>query len=297
MMEAMIMSATELSRKFGLAGVVEFAETEHGVVKVAVSRAGMTGELYLQGAHVTAWQPAGERPVIFTSTRAVFAPGKAIRGGIPVIFPWFGPHPTDPAQPQHGIVRTAAWKLDAVEQSAEGVALELSLSPDGFMLRYRVVFGEELRLHLAVHNISTGAANFEEALHSYFAVSDIERVTISGLESSSFIDKTAGMQLYPPAGAPLALSRETDRVYLNTPDRRVALDPGWNRRIVVATTAAASTIVWNPWPEKAAAMADLGADNWRGMVCVETGNVADNRVHLPPGATHEMTTRITVDAG
>jgi len=291
------MSAAELNSKFGLAGVVEFAEAEHGLIKAAVSRAGMTGELYLQGAHVTAWQPAGARPVIFTSSRAVFVPGKAIRGGVPVIFPWFGPHPTDPAQPQHGVARTAEWELDAVEQSAEGVALELSLSPDGFALRYRVVFGEELRLTLAVRNTSSSAASFEEALHSYFAISDVERVTISGLEDSSFIDKTVGMQLCPPAGAPLMLSKETDQVYLNTPDGRVVHDPGWGRRIVVSTSAAASTIVWNPWPEKAAAMADLGADNWRGMVCVETGNVADNRVHLPSGATHEMMTRITVDAG
>lgn len=297
MMEAMIMNAAELNRKFGLPGVVELAETEHGLVKVAVSRAGMTGELYLQGAHVTAWQPANARPVIFTSSRAAFAPGKAIRGGIPVIFPWFGPHPTDPARPQHGIARTAAWELDAIEQSANGIAFELSLSPDGFALRYRVVFGEELRLTLAVRNTSPSAASFEEALHSYFAISDVERVTISGLEASSFIDKTAGMQLCPPAGAPLMLSKETDRVYLNTPGSRVVHDPGWGRRIVVSTSAAVSTIVWNPWPEKAAAMADLGTDNWRGMVCVETGNVADNRINLPPGEMHETTTRVTVDAG
>jgi glucose-6-phosphate 1-epimerase len=297
MMEAMTMNAAELTSRFRIAGVVEFAETEHGLVKAMVARAGMTGELYLQGAHVTTWQPAGARPVIFTSSRAIFAPGKAIRGGIPVIFPWFGPHPTDPAQPQHGLVRAVAWQLDRVEQSAEGVALELSLAREGFGLRYRVVFGEELQLSLVVRNTSDNATSFEEALHSYFAVSDVEHVAVSGLEACSFIDKTAGLQLCPPAGGPLMLSKETDRVYLSTPDSRAVLDPGWGRRIIIATTAAASTIVWNPWPEKAAATADLGADNWRGLVCVETGNAADNRVHLPAGDIHEMTTRITVDAG
>jgi glucose-6-phosphate 1-epimerase len=291
------MNAAELTSRFSIAGVVDFAETEHGLVKATVSRAGMTGELYLQGAHVTAWQPAGARPVIFTSSRAIFASGKAIRGGIPVIFPWFGPHPTDSAQPQHGLVRAVAWQLDRVEQSGESVSLELSLAPAGFALRYRIVFGDELQLSLAVQNTATGAVSFEEALHSYFAVSDIERVAVSGLEACSFIDKTAGTQRCPPAGAPLTLSKETDRVYLSTPDSRVVSDPGWGRRIVIATAASASTIVWNPWPEKAVAMADLGADNWRGMVCVETGNAADNRIHLPAGGTHEMTTRITVDAG
>jgi glucose-6-phosphate 1-epimerase len=291
------MNAAELASKFRIAGVVEFTETEHGLVKAAVSRAGTTGELYLQGAHITAWQPEGARPVIFTSSRANFAPGKAIRGGIPVIFPWFGPHPSDPAKPQHGFVRTAAWQLDNTEQTADGVALDLSFSAEGFALRYRVAFGRELHLSLSVHNTSTSPAGFEEALHSYFAISDIERVSVAGLENCSFIDKTEGMQRFPPSGAPLTFSKETDRVYLNTPDSRVVSDPDWGRRITITTAGSGSTITWNPWPEKAAAMADLGADNWRGMVCVETGNVADNKIHLLPGAEHTMTTRVALDAG
>ena len=288
-------NAAEFASRFRVAGV-DFADTEHGLAKIIVSHAGVTGELVLQGAHVTAWQPAGARPVIFTSNRANFAPGKAIRGGIPVVFPWFGPHPTDPTQPQHGFARTASWQLDSVEAGADGVTLALSLSRDGFALRYRVLFGHELHLGLGVRNVSGNSASFEAALHSYFTVSDVEHVSVSGLEACSFIDKTEGMRLFPPLGAPLTLNKETDRVYLNTPDQRVINDPGWGRRIVIATTASASTIVWNPWPEKAAAMTDLGADNWRGMLCVETGNVADNRVHLPPGGTHDMVTRIALGA-
>jgi glucose-6-phosphate 1-epimerase len=93
------------------------------------------------------------------------------------------------------------------------------------------------------------------------------------------------------------LSKETDSVYLDVPDRLMIADPDWGRRIVVGKTSAASAIVWNPWNEKAAAMADLGAENWRGFVCVETGNVADNRVALPPGGTHAMTTRVSLDGG
>ena len=100
-----------------------------------------------------------------------------------------------------------------------------------------------------------------------------------------------------PAGAPLTLRKETDSVYLDVPDRLTINDPELHRRVVIDKTGAASTIVWNPWPEKAAAMADLGADNWRGMICVETGNVADNRVTLAAGETHRMTTRIALDAG
>ncbi len=292
----MTKNAAALASRFRIAGVLDFAEAGDGLVKAAISRGGMTGEFVLQGAQVTAWQPAGARPVIFLSSRANLAPEKAIRGGIPVIFPWFGPHPTDPNAPQHGFVRTAPWRLDSAAETADGVALDLSLTADGFALAYWVVFGDELQLHLTVRNTSPNAATFEEALHSYFAVSDVERISISGLESSGFIDKTADMRRCPATGAPLRLTKETDRVYLDVPDRVVIADPGWNRRIAIEKSGAASTIVWNPWAEKAAAMGDLGADNWRGFVCVETGNVADDRITLAAGAQHEMTTRIRLDA-
>ena len=291
------MNAAELASRFRIAGTVEFAETADGLVKALVSRGGMTGEVFLQGAQVTTWQPAGARPVIFLGSHTNLAPGKAIRGGIPIIFPWFGPHPTDPNAPQHGFARAAPWQLDRVEADphAGGVTLELSFSAEGFALSYHVAFGDHLRLALTVRNTAKTAVVFEQALHSYFTVSDVEQVSVSGLEGSTFIDKTANMRRRPPAGAPLTFSKETDSVYLDAPDRLAIDDPGWRRRIVIEKSGAASTIAWNPWPEKAAAMADLGADNWRGMLCIETGNVADNRVPLPAGATHEMTTRIAVD--
>lgn len=291
------MTAAELASKFRVAGTIEFAETEHGLVKAAVSHGGMTGELFLQGAQITAWRPAGARPVIFLSSHSNLAPSKAVRGGVPIVFPWFGPHPTDPAAPQHGFARTAAWRLDRAEAGADGVTLELSLTPDNYTLTYGVVFGAELNIALTVRNTSRQPAVFEEALHSYFAVSDIEQVSVTGLEGCSFIDKTANMARRPPAGAPLTFAKETDSVYLDVPDRLTVHDPGWNRRLTIEKSGAASTIVWNPWPQKAAAMADLGADSWRGMLCVETGNVADNRLTLAPGAEHRLTTRIAVDDG
>lgn len=289
-------AAAALSSKFHIAGALDFADSGEGLVKALVTRGGMRGELVLQGAQVTGWQPAGTRPVIFLSPRAQLAPGKAIRGGIPVIFPWFGPHPSDPAKPQHGFARAAPWQLDGVDVSPESLTLELSLACEGFALVYQVSFGDELRLRLTARNTSRDRVMFEEALHSYFAVSAVERVSICGLDDRGFIDKTAGMARRPAAGAPLRLTAETDRVYLDVPDRLAIVDPGWNRRIAIEKRGASSTIVWNPWPDKAAAMSDLGADNWRGFVCVETGNVADNRIELATGAEHEMVTRIGVHA-
>ena len=291
------MSAADLARRFRVPGVVEFAKNEHGLVKAAVSCGGMTGELYLQGAQVTAWQPPGAAPVIFTGSHAVFAPGKAIRGGIPVIVPWFGPHPTDPKAPQHGLVRTAPWRLDKVDAGEAAVTFELSLAIDGFAVDYRVAFGHALDLALTMRNTGSATAGFEEALHSYFCVSDVARISVAGLEGSAHIDKTAGMARNPSSGEAVTLAKETDSVYLGVAGNLAIRDPGAGRRVVIDKTGAASAIVWNPWAEKAAAMGDLGADNWRGFICVECGNVADNRVHLAPGAAHARTTRITVDAG
>jgi glucose-6-phosphate 1-epimerase len=291
------MSVADLTSKFAIPGVVAFAESEHGLVKAVVSHGSATGELFLQGAQVTGWQPSGAKPVIFTSSHAMYAPGKAIRGGIPVIFPWFGPHPTDPKAPQHGWARTAAWQLDKVEAGADRVTFDLSFATEGFALAYRVFFGAVLELHLAAHNTSAKPVTFQEALHTYFAVSDVERVAVLGLEASIHIDKTADMARVSGSGTVLKLTKETDSVYLDVPDRLTIHDPDWDRRIVIDKCGAASAIVWNPWPEKAAAMADLGADNQRGFICVETGNVANDDINLPPGATHEMTTRISLDAG
>jgi glucose-6-phosphate 1-epimerase len=299
------MNAQELAAKFGIRDVLGFAE-EGGLAKATVSLDGMQGELFLQGATITGWQPKGERPVIFTSPNVIFAPGTAVRGGIPIIFPWFGPNRREPKAPQHGFVRAAPWQLDSVERSGPGeLTMQLSITaaeatspfwPEPFRAVYAVSFGKTLAVTLAVQNRAGHEIVFEEALHTYFAVSDVAKVSVSGLGGTTYIDKVDGAQRKTQDSAPIKLSGETDRVYLGTP-RQVAIDdPEWRRKIVIEKDGAASTIVWNPWTEKAAAMKDLGANAWPGMVCVETGNAADNEVRLAAGGEHRMSTRIGVDA-
>jgi glucose-6-phosphate 1-epimerase len=300
------MRAEQLAAEFGIAGVIDFDETEHGLVKAAISLDGMTGELYLQGAQVTAWQPAGERPVLFMSPNAAFEPGKAIRGGIPIIFPWFGPSRHSPAAPQHGFARTAMWRLDAVESvGTESLTLTLSLGdgdvrsrfwPELFRTIFSVTFARTLSLQLTVQNRATHPITFEEALHSYFAVSDVKVVAISGLAGTTYIDKTQLGRRERQAAALVSLGAETDRVYLGTPAQCVIEDRGWRRRVIIEKNGAASTVVWNPWADKAATMADLGDPAWRGMVSVETGNIADDEARLAAGGERQMATTISVDA-
>ena len=299
------MDAKQLAAEFGVRDVVDFAE-QGGLVKAVVSRDGMRGELFLQGATVTAWQPPGERPVIFTSPNAIFAPGTAVRGGVPIIFPWFGPKRDEPKAPQHGFVRAAPWKLEAVETSRPGeVTLRLGIGeaeatspfwPAAYRAVYTVTFGPALAITLTVQNRAGGEIVFEEALHTYFAVSDVTKVGVTGLGGTTYLDKVDGARRKTQDAAPIKLTGETDRVYLSTPRQAVIEDAAWRRRILIEKDGAASSIVWNPWTEKAAAMKDLGADAWSGMICVETGNAADNEVRLASGGEHRMTTRISVDA-
>jgi glucose-6-phosphate 1-epimerase len=298
------MRAEQLSAEFRIAGVLNFIDTEHGLVKTTVSLGGIAGELYLQGAQVTAWHPPGEQPVLFTSPNAVFAPGKAIRGGIPIIFPWFGPNRHVPAPPQHGFARTATWHLDGVETAGESLTLTLSLGdvevgsqfwPEPFRATYTVTFARTLSLRLAVENRAAHLIVFEQALHSYFAVSDIMAVAISGLADTMYLDKTQAGRRERETASLVTVGAETDRVYLNTPARCAIEDRNWRRRVVIEKNGAASTVLWNPWGEKAAAMVDLGDRAWRGMVCVETGNIADNKVRLAAGDEHQMSTSVSVE--
>ena len=258
--------------------------------------------MYLHGAHVTHFQPRGEPPVLFLSPRSAFAPGRAIRGGVPVVFPWFGPDPDDPAAPQHGFARTAAWSVERAGATPGGDGfIELGLAasaptravwPGRFRLRYRVQVGSALELTLAVANEGAGTFSFQEALHTYLAVSDVAGVTVTGLEGTPFIDKVESMARRQHGPAPLRVAGETDRVFLGTTAACAVDDPGAGRRLAMAKLGSRSTVVWNPGAAKAGTMADLGSEAWRGMLCVEAGNVADDALRLGPGERHEL--RVTL---
>jgi glucose-6-phosphate 1-epimerase len=169
--------------------------------------------------------------------------------------------------------------------------------PEPFRAMYTVVFAQTLSLRLAVQNRATHPIVFEEALHTYFGISDITRIAISGLAGATYIDKTDSARRKLQSAALVTITAETDCIYLDTPGQCGIEDLGWRRRIAIEKNGAASTVVWNPWAEKAAAMADLGDPTWRGMVCVETGNVGDNEVRLASDSEHRMSTAVSVDAG
>jgi glucose-6-phosphate 1-epimerase len=293
---------TSLGGPFAIAGAVSLAQGAGGLTKV-VLRAGQSSagrgavaEVYLNGATVTRYD-VGKRAVLFCGRTSKFAPGKAIRGGVPVIFPWFGPHPTDASRPQHGLVRAAAWTVDATHQYADGaaavvLALESSQEtravwPYDFALRYTVTLGRRLDMALEVINRSSTEFRFDEALHTYLAVSDVRRIAIHGLEQTEYYDKVEGMARKRHGNAPVELEGETDRVFVNTTAPCRLTDPV-NGEVIVRKEGSLSTVVWNPWETKAEALPDLAGGQWPEMVCIETANALENAVVLAPGASHTM---------
>jgi glucose-6-phosphate 1-epimerase len=283
-----------------------FEKGPGGLERLVLSASEGEAVVYLLGAHVAHFQPKGERPVLWMSAESRFEAGKPIRGGVPICFPWFGTKAGEPEAPVHGFARVLSWTTSTVTRKVDGrLTAVLDLTSDaaargGFprelSLSLAVSVGRTLRMELTARNTDSAPATFEEALHSYFAVSDIRQIRIRGLEGVAYVDKTAAMARKPGESDPIAIAAETDRVYLGTKGTVTIEDAGWKRRIIVSKTGSATTVVWNPWIAKAKAMPDFGDDEWPGMICVETANAMDDAITLAPGATHVMTATVEVSA-
>jgi glucose-6-phosphate 1-epimerase len=277
----------------------------HGnLQRLSIDTPACTGEIYLHGAHVTAWQPRGCAPVIWMSGCSTFEPGRPIRGGVPICFPWFGPHPSDPGRAPHGFARLVPWTLDSVVRGGDSVKVTLSLQTGGenhdawphrCALTYTADFGHELALELAVRNVGDSACVVQEALHTYFAVGDIRQVAVEGLAGATYVDKVRGGERLVQDATPIRFTGETDRPYVDSEAATAIIDATLKRRIVVEKQGSRTTVVWNPWIAKAKAMPDFGDDEWPSMVCVETANALDNAIALPPGAQHRLRARIRVE--
>lgn len=294
------MELAQLNEHFAIPGVLAFHQIPSGLIYADVTTPHAKATIYLQGAHLTAWQPAGEQPVLFLSRESDFEPGKPIRGGVPIAFPWFANRHDGKAGPSHGFARIQDWTLSFAALAGEDLHLTFTLAPtamsrelgfDNFRLAYRLVIGRTLTMQLAVANDAATPLIFEEALHTYYSVVDVHEVTVTGLEPTPFIDKTDAMREKPAAHAPLSFTGPTDRVYQNTAATCVLHDAAGRRKITVAKTNSNTTVVFNPWK----AMADMGEDEWHEMLCVETVNAAANTVTLAPGETHAMQAVVAVE--
>jgi glucose-6-phosphate 1-epimerase len=293
-----------LHDRFGLAGEARFDEGPGGMPEVTVQNALCSGRIAAQGGQLLEWAPAGQEPVVWLSPRARFGQGKSVRGGVPVCWPWFGPHPGNENYPAHGFARTAPWEIIESQRLEDGsdrlgfrlLRTESSLEqwPHACLLEIRHTLGAALEIELWTHNRSPVPIVIGEALHTYFKVSDVRRIAIGGLDGCEYLDKMDANLRKRQAG-PLTFAEATDRVYLNTTTDCTIKDPGLNRRIRVQKRGSLSTVVWNPWDEWAARLGDFEPDGYLGMVCVESANTADNLVTVPPGGEHRLWVRYSVE--
>ncbi len=276
----------------------------NGLDVVEIETAASTVAIALQGAQVLSFVPRGGTDWLWVSERARWTAGAALRGGIPICFPWFGPHPGNATEnarafPAHGFARTRVWRLaDVGELDGGRVRATLALASDDataalfphpFEARLTVTVGDELALAFEVTNTGAAPLAYEVALHTYFAVSDVAAIAIEGLGGCEVVDKVAGGERRREGEAPVHIAGEVDRIYDS--GGPVTLRAPGRAPLRIESGGAGSTVVWNPAPAKTATLGDMAPDGYRGFVCIETGAIGDRRITLAPGARHALTVR------
>ena len=258
-----------------------------GLPGLAFSHPAFTATLSLYGGQLLDFTPAGGQPLLYLSPQSHFAEGKAIRGGIPLCWPWFGPHPHDATLPQHGVARTAMWTVSAVAPSDDGFHVKLAGPRYGTLeASLTLQLGTGVDIALTTRNVGSESVNISAALHSYLAVSDIRTIQLQGLGSARCHDKLSGDSVTLPAG-PWQFSAATDAVVAHAGPCSLA-DAQWQRSIAIASSGSASTVVWTPWQQGAANMRDLPDDGWQHFLCVEATNAGSDSRELAPGASHTL---------
>jgi len=282
---------SEELRRLEIPGRVTFMEGNGGLPKIEVNTDRSTAEIYFHGAHVTDFQKKGEAPLLFTSQFSRFTPNQPIRGGVPVIFPWFGPRE---GEPTHGFARLASWELhEAVTLPEGGVTLRFHLPElaesavwPPHSANYVVTITDTLSMELLITNTSADQVfHFEDCLHSYFFVGDIAEASIAGLKGATYLDKADHFAQKNESGDSVRIASEVDRIFLDSTAAVEIHDRKLRRKIRIDKAGSASTVLWNPWTTKAQQMPDFGNEEFKQMICVESGNVAKNRISMAPGRT------------
>jgi len=284
---------------FGADGSVRFMLGKGNMPIAEICNDLGSASIALQGAHILNYRAKGGEPLIWMSEDATFAPGKSLRGGVPICWPWFGPHASDSTLPGHGPVRTTDWKPVAASNHGDGStqirfewvanAKTEAMCAHALRVQLLVTVGSQLSLALETTNLGTTPFALGEAFHTYFEVGDVRKATVEGLDGCQYIDKVDGCLRKTQHGA-VSISAETDRIYLGTGNRCAIVDPVLGRTITIHSQGSDSVVIWNPWIETASKMGDLGQDGYRNMLCVETTNAADDMVQLAAGATHRLVT-------
>jgi glucose-6-phosphate 1-epimerase len=292
------MNIEQLNAKFGIAKQIEIIEGNGGLPFISITNSSAKALISIYAGQVLSFQPAGESDdLMFLSDKAYYQEGKAIKGGVPICWPWFGPDPDGSGRPAHGFVRNRLWNLLTTEITQTGetkVVLGLvdteetsAIWPYSFELAIAISVGKTLTLELITRNTDVKAFSITQAFHTYFSVGDIDQVKVLGLEGKNYIDKVEKGVQKQQEGA-IKIASEVDRIYTNTSGKLVIDDDKLKRRIIITSQGSNTAVVWNPWAEICSQMADLDNEAYKKLICVETTNAADDIVIIEPGQSFKL---------
>jgi glucose-6-phosphate 1-epimerase len=281
-----------------------FVEIEHGFTYIEINNGKAHDTISTYSGQVLSYRPKNQQhDLLFVSDKAYYEEGKAIKGGIPVCWPWFGPDPDDLGRPAHGFVRNRQWGVSASKSLADGstqVVLSLvdtaetrEIWPHPFKLEIEITVGDSLTVALVTHNTGDGSITISQALHSYFQVGDISKTRVLGLDATDYLDKVGDTARKTQAG-PVTIESEVDRIYTDVTGEQVIDDASLGRKIHITSRGCSTAVVWNPWADIAASMGDLGDDDYKKMLCVETANAGPETVEIAAGDEYRLEAEYTI---
>ncbi len=273
------------------------ATTEHGLTRLRIQNEAATAVLYTQGAHITSFIPTGHTDLLWISDAEDYRPGKALRGGIPVCWPWFGAHPSLADAPAHGLGRTREWDWELLEDSSHLTVVRLSTTTDGSdesfpyrtLLELTVRVGMSLEVALTTHNKDAREIPLSQALHAYFAIDTLSAVSLEGLDGRTYYDKVTDE--YGTWPEHFQIDREIDRIVLDD-GGPIRLTTGGNSMPILERQGSRSLVVWNPWTAKSRRLSNFQDDDYQRMLCLETANVDKDTRRVAPGTHHSLTMTI-----
>ena len=304
-----MMTIESMNMEYAIQNQLSFVGGKGDLPMIKIDNKHASALISLYAAQVLSYKPKSENGVseadlLFVSDMAYYQPGKAIKGGIPVCWPWFGNDPENSGRPAHGFARISMWYVESTATINNGdTQLTLCLTdseetqrlwPNAFKLRLTITVGKTLRLELQTHNTGKQALTITQALHTYFAVTDINQTRVIGMDRIFYIDKTSDSEQLVKQNGDVMIDQEVDRIYTNSPAELTLVDDNSKRQIQITTSGSKTSVIWNPWVEITASMADLQDSDYLHFLCVETANAATDIVSIAMAESFSISAEYTI---
>lgn len=284
-------------RPFFIEDQLSIVEGKGGFPIIRIDNEHASAVISVYGAQVLSYRSKNStKDLLYVSEKAFFEKGKAIKGGIPICWPWFGQDQEKVGTQMHGFARNMLWKLEDTRVLADGeTVIILSLTdteetkklwPHEFKLTLKIQVGKTLKLVLQTENTGSSSFVITQAMHAYFAIDDIHQISILGLDQVSYFDKVSGKTESVLQKNDLFIDQEVDRIYTDVPCELVLVDRESNRKVIIHSKGSETAIVWNPWIEISKNSGDLTDDAYQQFVCIETANAVEDKVIVEANASY-----------